>query len=341
MNAIIAIGLLVLLSVFQVAGAAILKVGPQRVLLMPSQAASIAQDGDIIEIDAGDYLRDAAVWRANKLVIRGVGGKARLLSDGVTVEGKAIWVIKGANVTVENIEFADARVISRNGAGIRMEGADLTIRNCLFRDNENGILTGANIFSTLTVENCTFDQNGYGDGFSHNIYVGALGQFVLRNSVIRRARIGHQVKSRAADNIIENNRIEDGPDGRSSYLIDLPAGGRALIVRNWLHQGPRAENGTMFAYGAEGSAHAVNEVVMQNNVFVNDRPHGCRLVWIRRAGIKSNISDNQFFGCERIDGADSMSGNVASARSRLSVTAEANSKAPVLPVGAEQNNQGK
>jgi hypothetical protein len=222
MRAINGFGLLVLLSVFQVAGAAILKVGPQRVPLLPSQAASIAEDADIIEIDAGECLRDAAVWRARKLVIRGVGGKARLLSDGVTVEGKAIWMIKGANVTVENIEFADARVMSRNGAGKRMEGADLMIRNCLFRTNENGILTGGGIFSTLTIENSTFDLNGYGDGFSHIICVGALGQFFLRNSVIRRARIGHQVKSRATDNIIESNRIENGPDCRSSYLIDLP-----------------------------------------------------------------------------------------------------------------------
>jgi hypothetical protein len=114
-----------------------------------------------------------------------------------------------------------------------------------------------------------------------------------------------------------------------------------LIVGNRLHQGSRAKNGTMFVYGAEDLVYAVNEVVMQNNFFVNDIPHGCRLVWMRRAGIKSKNSIHQFFGCERIDGADSMSGNVVSARSGLSVAAELNSKAPVLPVGVEHNSPGK
>jgi len=34
-------------------------------------------------------------------------------------------------------------VPDKNGAGIRQEGAGLTVRNCFFHDNEDGILTGA------------------------------------------------------------------------------------------------------------------------------------------------------------------------------------------------------
>src|SRR5712692_1011958 len=85
---------------------AVLRVGAKRELKRPSAAAQIARDGDVIEIDAGIYDRDAAVWRQHRLTIRGVGGRAHLRADGAHVEGKGIWVIKGNDTTIENIEFS-------------------------------------------------------------------------------------------------------------------------------------------------------------------------------------------------------------------------------------------
>jgi hypothetical protein len=49
------------------------------------------------------------------LTLRGSGGRAHLQAFGKSAEGKAIWVIKGNNVVVENIEFSDAAVASLNG----------------------------------------------------------------------------------------------------------------------------------------------------------------------------------------------------------------------------------
>ncbi len=294
-----------LLSAFllaPLAQAATLKVGPQHFLKLPSQAARIAKDGDVVEIEAGVYARDAAVWRPNNLTLRGVNGMARLMSDGATVEGKGIWVIKGKDTVVEDIGFFDARVPDRNGAGIRQEGANLTVRRCLFRDNENGILTGSNPASEILVEASEFDHNGYGDGYSHNLYIGAVGKFTLRDSISRLARAGHQVKSRAAVSIIANNRIEDGPSGRSSYLIDLPSGGDAEVTGNTLHQGPLAENYTMLAYGAENLPHAVNRLRVSGNTFINDRKQGCRLIWVKPELETAEVSGNKFVGCTRMDG---------------------------------------
>src|SRR6185295_17832841 len=130
----------------------------------PSAAAEIARDGDVIEIDAGVYARDAAVWRQHRLTIRGVGGRAHLRADGAQVEGKAIWVVKGNDATIESVEFSGAKVSENNGAGIRFEGAGLTVRDCFFHDNENGILTNANQASDILVEHSEFAHNGIGDG---------------------------------------------------------------------------------------------------------------------------------------------------------------------------------
>ncbi len=59
-------------------------------------------------------------------------------------EGKGIFVIKGGNVTIENLGFFGARVRDRNGAGIRLERGRLKVVRCVFEGNENGILTSNN-----------------------------------------------------------------------------------------------------------------------------------------------------------------------------------------------------
>jgi hypothetical protein len=78
----------------------------------------------------------------SNLTIAGVGaGRAVINAAGHNSQGKAIWVISGNNTMVEDIEFAGATVPDMNGAGIRAEGNNLTIRNCYFHDNQDGILT--------------------------------------------------------------------------------------------------------------------------------------------------------------------------------------------------------
>jgi hypothetical protein len=90
----------------------------------------VAKDGNVIEIDAGDYVGDTATWKQNNLIIRGAGGKAHLDANGHNEAGKATWVIQGNNTTLENIEFSGATVPDKNGAGIRQEGSNLTVRFC-------------------------------------------------------------------------------------------------------------------------------------------------------------------------------------------------------------------
>lgn len=248
--------------------AATIQVGPERAIKLPSEAARIASDNDVIEIDAGEYRGDVAVWRQSGLVLRGVGGRAHLVADGAAAEEKAIWVVKGTNTTVENIEFSGASVPDQNGSGIRHEGEDLKISHCFFHDNENGILGGG---GTVLVEYSEFARNGFGDGRSHNIYIGArTKRFTLRYSYTHHARIGHQIKSRAAENHIVYNRIMDEDDGNSSYLLDLPNGGMAYVIGNSMQQGRKTENYRVLAYAAEGLRSDNNGLYVVSNTMVND-----------------------------------------------------------------------
>ena len=253
-----------------------LRVGPGQSYDTIGRAAAAARDGDTIEIAAGDYTGAAAiaVWRANKLVIRGVNGRPHLKGGGESAEGKGIWVTKGANIVVENIEFSDAKVSENNAAGIRIEGANITIRNCDFHDNQNGVLASPNPQSDIVIENSIFTANGLdGEGYTHNIYIGAVRSFVLSASLSHRAIDGHNVKSRARLNRILYNRIMDEADGTASYAIDISEGGTAYIIGNVIQQGPKTSNNAIVALAAE-KKDASDRFYVVNNTIVNDLDKG-------------------------------------------------------------------
>lgn len=277
------------------AAARTLLVGPGRPLATPMAAASQVLSGDTVEIAAGDYEGDTAVWKADNLVLRGAARFARLHAPAVIPNGKAIWVIQGKNTTVENIEFYGAAVPDLNGAGIRQEGDNLTVRHCYFHDNEDGILGGGGPASEVVIEYSEFARNGHGDGYSHNIYIGNVGSFTLRFCESHHAKVGHDVKSRARKNFILYNRIFDGDDGTASMEIDLPNGGTSFVIGNVIQQGPMTENSTVLAYGAEGLSNEGKDLYVVNNTFVNDRPNGGTFVNVS-GGANALIVDNIFAG---------------------------------------------
>jgi len=285
-----------LIAVAPAAAGELLHVGPKHELKTPSAAAKVARDGDTIEIEAGLYPADAAVWFQNRLTIRSAGGRAHLRADGAQAEGKAIWVIKGANTTIEGIEFSGAKVTDRNGAGIRLEGPGLTVRNSYFHHNQNGILAGSNLESDVVIEHSEFAHNGAGDGQSHGLYIGTVRSFTLRYSYVHHTIVGHLVKSRAIKSYITYNRIMDEQDGRASYAIDLPDGGLAFVMGNLIQQGPANDNRTIVAYGAEGYKNPLNELYFVSNTVVNDDPHGGRFIFIRNGADAVRIVNNLFSG---------------------------------------------
>jgi hypothetical protein len=279
--------------------AQILQVGPSRQFTRPSEAAAIAHDGDIIEIDAGTYPGDVAVWGASRLVLRGVGtpgsGRARMAADGRSAQDKAIWVIQGDDVRVENIEFTGAAAGAGNGAGIRAEGNNLTIVNCDFHDNQEGILTTiGKVAGTIDIENSIFARDGGDGGFAHEIYVGNnVRQLIVRGSYFHLGNIGHLIKSRAQRSLIEANRITD-ETGTASYEIEFPNGGLAIVRSNMIEQGQTTQNPVMLAYGFEGPLNADQRLYVINNTFVNDLGRGS-FIMVAEPG-NATVVNNIFVG---------------------------------------------
>ncbi len=278
-----------------VAGAATLTVGPGKTHPKPCAAFAAAADGDTIEIDvAGSYAGDVCGFKKNNLSIRGVGGgRAKIDAAGKSAAGKGIWVIGGNNTIVENMEFSGAAVPDHNGAGIRQEGANLTVRNCYFHDNENGILGGV---GDVVVESSEFGHNGNcldPAGCAHNMYISATTtKLTVRYNYLHHVSSGHLIKSRALENHILYNRIMDEADGTSSYAIDLPNGGTSFIIGNLIQQGAKTENPGIVAYAAEGARNPGKDLHVINNTIVNDKGSG---TFVQMAGgvdpvdIRNNI----------------------------------------------------
>lgn len=277
----------------QPGGGRVLKVGPTRELQTPGVAAKMARNGDVIEIDAGDYYGDVAIWRASNLTIRGVGGRPNLDAGGQSAEGKAIWVTKGANITVENVAFLNARVRDKNGAGIRAEGPNLTIRRCLFRGNENGVLTTDRKNSTVLVEHSEFADNGHGDGYSHGIYVNHVSRFVFRFNYVHGTKAGHHVKTRASENVVAYNLLVDGANGTASYAVDLNDPVSALVIGNVMWQARTAHNNSQVFLGAK-VAQPGSGVWIVNNTAINDRHNGAFL--LNKSPIQAEVRNNLLVG---------------------------------------------
>lgn len=280
---------------------AILKVGPGAQYSTISAAVAASKSGDIIQVQAGTYKNDFPPPINHDLTLEAAGGMVKMVATKPPPNAKGIFDVGGAgvNVAIVGFDLSGAKVSSGNGgngAGIRYEGGNLTLVNDYVHDNQNGLLANADPTGTITINNSQFDHNGSGTGYTHNIYVGAINTLTVMASYLTGAVVGHELKSRAFNNFIENNRIQDGPTGTASYVIDLPNAGRAVIAGNVIEKGPKASNSTLIAYGEEGSVRANSFLNISGNTLLDDDASGPRLGLNNATGINATIAANSFFG---------------------------------------------
>ena len=287
------------LSLASAASALTLHVGPGQTYKSVSQAAEAAHDGDTVQIVPGIYT-DCAVWKQNRLTIESTG--SGVVFQDTSCNGKGIFVINGTDVTVRGITFKNAHVADKNGAGIREDGINLTVENSTFIDNEMGILTNPQPTSTIIVRNSHFARNGScfpncpNNIYMHAFYAGRAALVHIENSVFEEQHDGHYVKSRASRTEVVNCTIKDGPNGTSSYLIDIPNGGSLLVSGNTMEKGAKAENKlTAIDIGEEGLKNSTTEIIVQNNDFTNDTK--AKTVFVRNlTGTAAVLSNNTFHG---------------------------------------------
>jgi hypothetical protein len=260
-------------------------VGPSADPSRLAEAIAAARDGDVIEILPGEYKGAVAVVPARRLTIRGVGKRPVIHAAGKAAEGKGLWVVRGGDVTIENLEFRGARAPDADGSALRLEDGRLRVSNCAFFDNEHAIITSNAATSELVVENSLFAEvPRVVGGLYHLVSVGRIARFSVSGSRFHQGFEGHLIKSRARETRITYNLIHDGPAGEASYEIDLPNGGLAWIVGNVIGQSSNTQNPVVVAYGAEGRPWEKNALYLAHNTLLNDRwvPAWFLRVWRER-----------------------------------------------------------
>ena len=192
--------------------------------------------------------RDCAVQGAGNVTYKAVEPGTAIF-DRRACEDKAALVLRGRSASVDGLIFQNMKVPDANGAGIRLEKGDLTVRNTTFRESEQGILTAADPNGSILIERSTFSRLGRCDrGLScaHSIYIGDYGALTIRKSRFEKGNGGHYVKSHAARIEVTDSTFDDVQGSTTNYMIDLPVGASGLIARNLFVQGENKENHSAF-----------------------------------------------------------------------------------------------
>ena len=262
------------------AGAADLVVSPQGSPLSLEQALAQAQDGDTIELLPGEYAGTPLVIENKRLLIRGMGKRPLIKAADKLTSARALWLVRGGQVTIENLEFRGARANDREGAGVRMEGGRLHLRKVALYDNENGVNAAASEQAELRIEDCEFGlAPRVVGGLHHLLNVGRIAKLHISGSRFQQGFEGQLIKTRARENIITYNFIHDGMRGGASYEIEVANGGLASIIGNVIGQGADTQNPVLVAYGTEKTGWDRNELVLAHNTFMS---YGWTPAWFVR-----------------------------------------------------------
>ena len=300
------------------AAAASLTVGPGQAYATIAAAVAASRDGDTVVVLPGTYVDDYAEIRT-RITLRGTAGRTVLKATTNSPNRKGI-LLTDTDITISGLTFTGARVSDDdggNGAGIRYQGGNLTVSNCYFYNNQEGLLGNADPSGSVTVLGSEFNHNGTSSGpsagYTHNLYVGAVARLQIDGSYFHHANIGHQIKSRAQATTISNSRVVDGYSGTGSYSIDLPNGGRATILDNQIQQGPNSQNPAIIAYGEEGGVPGGAFLSVSGNVIANELASGSARAVLNPSGVTASVTGNSVFGLaasQIASGPASVSGTV-------------------------------
>ena len=305
-------------AVFETNTGTVLTVGAGMEFATLSAAVRAAVAGDTIAVRAGTYVNDFATVRCN-LKIVSIGGTVNEVATTPPPNDKGLLTVD-ANLSIQGFSFTGGSDGSPDGnvSGIRLESGNLSVSYCYFHDMQEGLLADPDPTATVVINHSDFANNGTGDGYTHNIYVGSVASALIENSTFTGANVGHEIKSRAMSTTITNNTIVDGPTGTASYDIDIPNGGVAVISNNLIEKGPDASNWPAIHYGGETQyAYAKNSLSVTGNIILNDLGANAIGVLNQSAAnglsVSAQISNNSFYGFDPtrlVMGAGTLSNNV-------------------------------
>ncbi|RFB05839.1 right-handed parallel beta-helix repeat-containing protein [Parvularcula marina] len=218
--------------------------------------------GDELHLAEGRYTaRDIRI--PHDLTIIGEGEV--ILSSPQPVAKGLLVSLTGVDLTVRGLRFEGAVSPDKNGAGIRFEGSDLVIEDCVFLENEDGILATGDHDGSIRIRRSSFIRNGHGDGFSHGVYQSNGAVFEVTQSRFSGTKVGHHLKILAGDITVTGNSFDDG-EGRTSYVLDVPAAGKTVFSGNSILRRRSADQNTLVNFSTRRGDHGGSMEISGNSI---------------------------------------------------------------------------
>lgn len=218
------------------AGARTLIVGEGAAYQTLGAAVRAAQAGDTVRLGPGTFYECASLSQPG-MVLEGAGPQT-VISD-LTCEGKALLIVRGADVTVRDLVLARARVPDMNGAGIRLEAQGLTVERVGFENVQVGVLAGIPGPGRIVVLDSSFRNGGVaGDRPTAALMVGEVAMLRVERSTFEDVK-GGQISSAAVRTELVGNTIGTGAEPGAGPAV-LASGGALVMRDNVLRVGPNA-----------------------------------------------------------------------------------------------------
>lgn len=201
-------------------------------------------------------------------------GEKGVVFDGAVTDEKGALVLTGDNILVENIECRNIKVPDLNGACIRFEGTNLTVRDLYVHDSQSGVMTSDKA-GVVKIVSSRFERLGgkaKGDGYAHALYIKADELLIHSSKILSTKGEGTGVKSRSKKVVITNSVLAS-LDGKDSRLVDMANYGELIITNSILQQGENTTNSQLIAYGLEKNLQPrfkVNRIEISNNIVIVD-----------------------------------------------------------------------
>ena len=217
---------------------AVLTVGQGEQFSTIAAAVGAASPGDTIDVQAGTY-NDQFLTIEQSLTLQAVGGEVVMTEDTEPPDGKAM------------ITEGQPGLSSRSTASTSPASRWMT---AMARRSATRAATCRSPMTTSTTIRTAFSQRPIRTAPSPSITPSSPSTATARaipttsmsttspaspspTATFHDADVGHEIKSRAENTMIENNRIFDNK-APASYDIDLPDGGNATITRQPDRAGP-------------------------------------------------------------------------------------------------------
>jgi hypothetical protein len=258
-------------------------------------AKKAIKNGSQIYLKAGIYTEGIYLTASDINII----GEKNVIFDNAAVNGKAALVLAGNNVLVESIECQNIYVNDLNGACIRFEGKNLTVRDIYAHDSQSGIMTSASYDGFLHIEFSKFERLGgkaTARGYAHAIYAN-VGEFIFSDSqVLSVGKEGSGLKSRSRKTVVKNS-ILASLDAKDSRLIDVANYGELIIKNSILQQGNNSSNSQLIVYGVENMTNnfKTNRIEITDNLFLLDRKKA-NVIIIHKQADSVEIYNNVMIG---------------------------------------------